>query len=120
MNNLQLKWLNLKVWLFAVLLNNLKEKFVDGSVNFLKLMSVKELMNFTKHFTRRQSFVREVRTVPVKKGKRKYTLLFVTTLDGTTRFNLGRHVCNVSDRVGEPAPDYYYNGKPSFVGTNER
>jgi hypothetical protein len=81
----------LKVLLFAFLLNDLKAKFIDGSVNLLKIISEKDLLNFTKHFTRRQSFVREIRTVNVKKGKRRYTLLFVTTLDGTTRINLGRH-----------------------------
>lgn len=82
---------NLKLWLFVKLLNNLKAKFIDGSINFFKVMSLKELFDFTKHFARRQSFVKEIRTVNVKKGKRRYTLLFVTTLDGTTRINLGRH-----------------------------
>lgn len=81
----------IKFWLFGKLLNSLKYKFVDGSLNLLKLISAKELLAFTKAFTRRQSFVREVREVNVKKGRRKYTLLFVTTLDGTQRFNLGRH-----------------------------
>lgn len=80
-----------KFWLFGILLNSLKSQLVDGSFNLLKLISVKELFEFTKMFVRRQSFVREIRTVYVKKGKRKYTLLFVTTLDGTTRINLGRH-----------------------------
>lgn len=81
----------LQVWLFTILLKNLKDFFADGTLNFLKVLSVKELINFTKSFTRRQSFVREVRQVHVKKGKRKYTLLFVETLEGTVRFNLGRH-----------------------------
>lgn len=81
----------LYLWLFTKLLSKLKPKFVDGSINFLKILSVNELFAFTKLFTRRQSFVREVRHVNVKKGKRRYTLLFVTTLDGTTRINIGRH-----------------------------
>jgi hypothetical protein len=82
---------NLQLWLFGILLNNLKQKFVDGTANLRKLIDEKELFAFTKLFTRRQSFVREVRQVNVKKGTRRYTLLFVTTKDGTTRFNLGRH-----------------------------
>lgn len=81
----------LYLWLFTKLLSKLKPKFIDGSINFLKILSVNELLAFTKLFTRRQSFVREVRHVNVKKGKRRYTLLFVTTLDGTTRINIGRH-----------------------------
>jgi hypothetical protein len=118
MNNLQLKWLNLKMWLFAVLLNDLKQKFVDGTLNFLKVLSVKELLAFTKHFVRRQSFVREIRTVNVKKGKRKYTLLFVTTADGTQRFNLGRHrQIENGFLTGSPVQDYYRSAfHRSFFG----
>jgi hypothetical protein len=82
---------NLKFWLFGKLLSNLKSKFVDGSLNIQKLVTEKELFAFTKLISRRQSFVREIRTVNVKKGTRRYTLLFITTLDGTTRVNLGRH-----------------------------
>lgn len=101
---------NLKFWLFGKLLNNLKSKFVDGSLNLLKLISVKELLAFTKLFTRRQSFVREIRPVNVKKGKRKYTLLFVTTMDGTTRINLGRHMkVEHGYLTGKPVKDYYRN-----------
>lgn len=102
----------LYLWLFTKLLSKLKPKFIDGSINFLKILSVNELLAFTKLFTRRQSFVREVRHVNVKKGKRKYTLLFVTTMDGTHRFNLGRHTkVEHGYLTGTPVADYYHNGK---------
>jgi hypothetical protein len=81
----------IQFWLFGKLLVSLKTKIVDGTVNLLKVVTPKELLEFAKLFTRRQSFVREIRTVDVKKGTRRYTLLFVTTMDGTTRINLGRH-----------------------------
>jgi len=44
-----------------------------------------------KYVKRKQDFLHSARAVHVKKGKRKYTLLFIETKDGEYRVNLGRH-----------------------------
>jgi len=57
----------------------LKPEVWDLAVNkFYQFIRVKE------------SFVLKTKEVSVKKGKRRYTLLVIETVDGNVKFNLGR------------------------------
>jgi len=83
--------LKLKLWLLKTLVQNLKQQFFNGTIDFQTILTKEELVDFTKKVTRRKSWVKEVYEVHVKKGQRKYTLLIVDTLDGQYKVNLGRH-----------------------------
>lgn len=93
----------LMLWLFSMVLNYLKKNSYNFYLVEFQLQKFFEWVYKThpvqffatmKRIVREKKFVREIKQVDVKKGKRRYTLLFVTTLEGTTRINLGlgRHI----------------------------
>jgi len=50
-----------------------------------------------RNIRRKHSFILNQTIIPVKKGKIRYTLVFIETTEGKIRLNLGRHFGNPID-----------------------
>jgi hypothetical protein len=75
-------------WAFNKLFKRFRDYFLT---NILTYIPEKELFEIVKTHVKQKQFVREIHEIDVKKGKRKYTLVIVQTIDGQKVFNLGRH-----------------------------